>query len=224
MVYWVCGDRYLCPAPGGSAVDYHPFGANFSVTIISPENGIEVGPDQFLINISDFGDVDTIWYNTTDGIRFYDGPVYVNISDIPWEWEGYNSDRNHYYDVKRYELNVWANSTLGFIGTESVRFYVDVTRPNITIISPEYSEVFDTPEVLINISAWDNFGVDRVNYTIMKGDGSWQYIFENETYTEPISVILPDGNYYLSVSVNDTSGNSNYDNLWKCLSARKNWN
>jgi hypothetical protein len=199
--------NYTIPG-NGNGVDYYPFGA-FSVTIISPEFDAEVGPDQVLINISSFGEVDKIWYNTTNGIEYYDGPVYVNTSDIPWEWEWYSWPV--YDDVKRYELNVWANNTLGFMDYESVDFYADVTRPNVTIISPENNEVFDTPEVLINLSAWDNFGVDTVQYSLKQQNWPYEYLVNNETYTEPFSVNLPNGYYNLNVSVNDTSGVTNSD-------------
>ena len=211
------GHPYVYNIPGdGNDVDYHPIGA-FSITIISPDNATEVGPDMFLINISVSGDIDKIWYNTTNGIEYYEGPVYVNVSDIPWSWEWYGWPI--YGDVKTYKLNVWANNTFGFIGYKYVEFYADVTRPNVTIISPEHGEVFDTPEVLINLSAWDNFGVDRVWYGIQQQYWPYEFVFENETYIGPVDVTLPNGNYSLYVNMSDNSGLSDSASVFFTVNA-----
>ncbi|MFC1705081.1 PKD domain-containing protein [Nanoarchaeota archaeon] len=102
-----------------------------------------------------------------------------------------------------YEINLKVTDDDNAFATDvaivNVGTFADVFAPSITIISPQTTS-YNTTSVLVNISATDLSGIDKVWYTINNGQGI--------EYIAPVNLVLSDNLVYtLTVYANDTEGN-----------------
>ncbi len=80
----------------------------------------------------------------------------------------------------------------------------DFTAPNISIYAPTENTIYTKNSLLINFSAFDSIGVDKLWFN----NGN-----SNISYTNPLYINLNSGSYTFIFYANDTSGNLNSSNL-----------
>lgn len=95
------------------------------------------------------------------------------------------------------------NGTTGIIGTSSITFTVDTTKPQITIVLP-LDETYENNSIEINITGsetlnWSLVQILNTNHTLVDDSGQWEYYNGS----------LDDGTYTLTFWFNDTAGNIN---------------
>ncbi|MEM1577431.1 MAG: hypothetical protein QXM27_00190 [Candidatus Pacearchaeota archaeon] len=161
-----------------------------TINILSPEN-ITYYTNIIDLNYTVYDNIaiDSCWYNL-------DYSQNISLPNCQNTTISVN-EGNHY-------LIVYANDTSGNIGYDDVYFSVtsDNEPPNLTIHSP-LNITYTTNEILINITANDNVGVDSIWYSIDNQP--------NVTYINPIYQTFSDGIHILEAWANDTSGNIGYD-------------
>ncbi|MHA1129871.1 MAG: hypothetical protein ACTSQQ_03590, partial [Candidatus Helarchaeota archaeon] len=165
-----------------------------TVSILAPLNDT-YHSSSILINISSSaGDIHRIWY------RLYDraAEMWVDIIDVLW-----TSPTQRVLADGSYGLFVWANDTYGntLSVPENVNFTVDAP-PYIAYLSI-VNETTYVSAILLNISV-EVSDLDTIWYAVFDG-ASWG--ITNTTWTAPVSLVLPDGDYALYIWVNDTQGN-----------------
>ncbi|MFB6144791.1 MAG: S8 family serine peptidase [Candidatus Nanohaloarchaea archaeon] len=106
----------------------------------------------------------------------------------------------------RYKLRLYANNSAGLLASEKVRFAVDETAPNVTVLEP--SGNYSRSDLSINVSSKDGFsvssvklGVGGLNYTLNSSSGN--YWIGNAT--------MPDGDYNITAYSTDRAGNTATD-------------
>ncbi|MHA1360779.1 MAG: hypothetical protein ACTSRC_21870, partial [Candidatus Helarchaeota archaeon] len=186
------GQTQPVPSNVSFAIDSKPP----TVSILAPLNDT-YHSSSTLINISSSaGDIHRIWY------RLYDraAEMWMDIIDVLW-----TSPTQRVLADGSYGLFVWANDTYGntLNVPENVNFTVDAP-PYIAYLSV-VNETTYASAILLNISV-DVSDLDTIWYAVFDG-ASW--VITNTTWTAPVSLELPDGDYTLYIWVNDTQGNVN---------------
>ncbi len=105
-----------------------------------------------------------------------------------------------------HNVTIFANDTSGNLNSSArTTFRVNDTTPPLL----ENTSIRDSNEnesALLNISAWDISGINRVWVRTSTGNYSMQYQSGNTYY---LTIQLPAGEYNLTFNANDTSGNVN---------------
>ncbi|MHA1456211.1 MAG: BspA family leucine-rich repeat surface protein, partial [Promethearchaeota archaeon] len=131
------------------------------------------------ISATDSSGIDTIWYNW-EGINVtYTTALYITFS------EGSNT------------IYAWANDTEGNIASTVVMFTVDLTPPELTIVTP-ISTIYSNATQFVQITGTDTNGIDTIWY-------NWEGT--NDTYTGPEYIEFSEGEITLYAWANDTVGN-----------------
>ncbi|MEX0569184.1 MAG: Ig-like domain-containing protein, partial [Candidatus Njordarchaeota archaeon] len=138
------------------------------VTILSPSNGSYVKSLSLRYSGSD-----------VSGIAYYE----VKLDDGEWRNVGKdttvtflsNEEGLHWMYVRATD---WAGNTGEPAG---VYVYLDLTAPNLTILSPQQGEFLDMDYVIAEWSGSDNYGIDH--YEIRLDDGEWIDIGLGTSYT-----------------------------------------
>ena len=150
------------------------------VEIKSPTNTIFPEAKRLLnITATDDNGIDTIWYNWEGSNETYTAPQNITFS------EGLNT------------IYVWANDSVGNVGSSSVAFTIDTTAPIVEIKSPT-NTIFPEAKRLLNITATDDNGIDTIWY-------NWEG--SNETYTAPQNITFNEGLNTIYAWANDSVGN-----------------
>ncbi|MBB6067567.1 SBBP repeat-containing protein [Methanococcus maripaludis] len=106
-------------------------------------------------------------------------------------------------------LKIYANDTSGNVNSsENISFIVDTTNPELRI---ETSNVSNTSELTINVTATDNIWLNYTNISIVDNSGNLVNSTLNETNgTYMINLSVPaDGIYNISATSFDMVGNTN---------------
>ena len=152
------------------------------ITIESPAN-ITYDDEIILVNLTAIdATLDAIWFfNGTENVTTTNGGdgVFVTFN------EGSNT------------LIAYANDSANNLGTETVLFNVDLTPPNVSIISPA-NITYNIATILVNLTN----SSDAANTLFFNGT-------ENVTYTTPVNVVFNEGSNTLIAYVNDSVGNEN---------------
>jgi surface protein len=151
-----------------------------SVSILNPKNAIYNNATQLIeILATDENGIDKIWYNWEDVNVTYTSPMNITFN------EGVNT------------INIWANDSMGNIGSTNISFYIDSIKPIVSILSPN-DGVYADPAQLVEITATDESGIDAIWY-------NWEGV--NITYTGPTYIAFNEGLNILQVWANDSTGN-----------------
>ena len=153
-----------------------------------------------------------------DNITYYDSNVTVNISaydvnldTILYDWNGTNTTYTEAHNVTFTDgsrtLHVWANDTYGNTNYTNVSFTIETgtdTTPPYFIIIPDDAElnyIYDWAGVFFTADDETEFGTFSVNDTERFVINSTGYL----NWTGKLAA----GQYYVNVTINDTSGNEN---------------
>ena len=151
-----------------------------TIEITSPTNKTYSDAEQLLnITTTDDNGIDTVWYNWEGSNVTYTVPQNITFS------EGLNT------------IYAWANDSEGNVGSTSVAFTIDTIIPIVEITSP-INITYPSTELLLNITATDNKGINTVWY-------NWEG--SNVTYTEPQNITFSEGLNTIYAWVNDSGGN-----------------
>ncbi len=111
--------------------------------------------------------------------------------------ETYTQPITRTYSAGTYTLIAYANTSTNIQNQTNFTFTVDLTPPQITILSPANTS-YSINSVLINLSGSN----DIDTFSFFNGTG-------NETYTTEIYRTFPEGSTTLIAYANDSAGNSN---------------
>lgn len=160
-----------------------------SVAITSPMT-IMYGTRLIALNVTSNTTVSAWWYNLNGTGNTYFTP---------------NITINHSSDGQ-YTIIVYANSTTGDIGSSSVSYYIDSTRPAITVIYPTNGSIINISSIPTSISIYgiasnthlDDAMINDTAWGMNTGTTSnWNFVNNNVTNTT----------YSVLITVNDTAGN-----------------
>jgi len=168
------------------------------LSIVSPERGA----------IYDEGDVTVEWQGSDDtsGIDFYE--VRLDYG----EWMNVGNDEAYTFedlDDGDHTVEVRATDGVGHTASEAVSFTVDTSPPEISILSPDEDELFDSNEVMI---VWDSSdettGISR--HEVRVNGGEWIDVGGSSFYTVRG---LDDGDHTVEVRARDEAGNTEEDDV-----------
>jgi hypothetical protein len=126
------------------------------------------------------------WYSLNNGVTNTTIPVCGNNITGLTSTEGSNTWR------------IYANDSVGNLGSASVTFTIDTIAPAISIISP-IATIYNNRMQLVNITALDT----NLNTTWFFNGTA------NVTYTTPVLVTFAEGSNTLYAYANDSAGNLN---------------
>ena len=136
---------------------------------------------------------------------YLDGEFYRGMPHWTEVVIGALSEGEHYVTVQAFD-------ELGNVNSETNHFTVDLTKPDILIVSPYEGEIVleDSVEITWNVSERDR---PNRGYSIRLDGGMWHSVADVETFTFGL---LTEGHHTVEVSVKDLAGNSNYCvvNFW----------
>jgi len=183
-------------------VSYHIANIAPVISIVSPQDSASYGYNESLaLNFSvidNDGNLDSCWYNIDDVSNI----SLTGCSNVTFNVVGYGN----------YDLNLFANDSLGLLSTISVNFDVLVGAPTIIMGNPnnaylnDSSVVFEYTPTDVDLEAcelWGNFsGFFEKNQTNVTPDNG---IVNN------FNLGLNDGGYIWNVRCNDTLDNSAFN-------------
>ncbi len=102
-----------------------------------------------------------------------------------------------------HQVDVKVVDTEGRIGSDSVKFYIDLTSPSIELLSPTNNSYMNTRDVRLEWDSSDNFGIDHFDIRI--DDGSWINIGSSSSYD---CRGLDEGVHKIYIRAVDRAGNS----------------
>ncbi|NOQ48805.1 MAG: PGF-pre-PGF domain-containing protein, partial [Methanococcoides sp.] len=159
--------------------------ANFSIDTTAPTVTIELPQNTTYatktvnLNVSADEDVAIWMYNVNGtGNHTFTPNITLNLPD---------GDHN---------VTVFANDTVGNVGSSMVNFSIDTIAPTVTIVLPQ-NTTYATKTVNLNVSADEDVAI-------------WMYNVNatgNHTFTPNITLTLPEGKHNVTVFAKDTVGN-----------------
>jgi len=165
-----------------------------SITYTTPINGSFSLDSTIDVNYTIVeANLDSCWYsNDTLGVNTTLNNC-INITNVSWS-------------EARHNVTVWANDTTGNVGSSNITFTLDLSLPALTNISNQTTE-YDN-NFSYDINATDSVGVDcfTVNDTDNFQINCSGYLENNTRLNIEI--------YYLNITVNDSTGNSNSSIMW----------
>ncbi len=148
------------------------------------------------------------WTGSDDvsGIDYYE----VKIGEEDWIYKALNTT-HLFTDLEEgiHTVYVRVTDNAGNNATDNVTFTVDVTDPNVEIISPGDGDVFSTGNVTVEWTGSD-MGSGISHYEIRLNEGEWDNV---GTDTEYIFEGLTDGEHTVDVRALDHANNSAVDNV-----------
>ncbi|WP_167880881.1 PGF-pre-PGF domain-containing protein [Methanococcoides sp. AM1] len=152
-----------------------------SVTIESPQNKAY---DTNTVNLNVSADEDVmVWMYNLNGEGNKTFTPNTTLSSLP---EG------------EYDITVFANDTIGNIGSAAISFSIDTITPTVTIESPQ-NTTYDTSTVSLNVFADEDVAIWMYN---LNGEG-------NNTFTPNTTLSsLSDGEHNVTVFASDSAGNT----------------
>ncbi|MFW9820626.1 MAG: hypothetical protein ACFFE5_13535, partial [Candidatus Thorarchaeota archaeon] len=168
------------------------------ITINAPLSNSLYGNDSPDFEISvNVANLDKVWY-MLDGYpeKYIITEFYGTINQTAWDYFG-----NVSITVKFY-----ANDTAGNVRIQDISIRKDIIAPIIKVIQPIEATVGNNPPI-IKVIAYDS-NLDSIWYRI----GTYYSSLENNIEKQVDALIweeLPQGEYYLYISANDSLGNIN---------------
>ncbi|MGM0771217.1 MAG: PGF-pre-PGF domain-containing protein, partial [Halobacteriota archaeon] len=192
----------------------HPFNPNTTLTIPDGNHNITVlAKDTMgnmaseIVNFSIDTTAPTVIIeqplNTTYGSNIVNLNVSADENVNTWTYNVDNSGKHSFVpnitlDLPDgdHQITVFANDTVGNIGSETVNFSVDATAPTVTIENP-LNIAYTTDEINLNVSADEN-----VNTWIYNIDNTG-----NHSFIPNITLSSPEGRHNITVFAKDKAGN-----------------
>ncbi len=168
------------------------------VEITSPSDGEAFSSTNVTVEWSGSDDV--------SGIDYYE----VKIGEEDWIYKALNTT-HLFTDLEEgiHTVYVRVTDNAGNNATDNVTFTVDVTDPNVEIISPGDGDVFSTGNVTVEWTGSD-MGSGITHYEIRLNEGEWDNV---GTDTEYIFEGLTDGEHTVDVRAFDHANNRAVDNV-----------
>lgn len=131
-----------------------------NINIVYPGNNTYWNDDTIDINytVSDAGGVDSCWYSNDTYSVNITLPNCANITNVVWA-EG------------QHNVTIWANDTNNNINSSSIVFYIDLTPPNATHISPQNGTKNATTQQNMTVNATDDVGLVNITLFIYNNSG-----------------------------------------------------
>ena len=149
------------------------------IQILSPIASYNGSVNQWLeISSSDENGLSTVWYNWAGTNITYSGPGLVEFT------EGTHT------------LYVWANDSVGNLGSTSIVFTIDLTPPTLQINSP-LTLIYNQTSLTVTLDASDD---QELNTTWYNWAGT------NITYDHALDISFPEGFHTLYAWANDSAG------------------
>ena len=157
-----------------------------------PENNSYVPANpQVSYNVTDDWDFSKVIYDAGGG----NSTVYSGSGFVQAGWLVNGEER----------LDLWAYDKAGNVNYTYLRYFVDVNAPSFDAVGPENNSYLKTVDnVTINVS--DNFNVSSLWYNNNAGSGNVTVDINSSFNPDWTS----EGEQFLDVWINDTSGNLNY--------------
>uniref|UniRef100_D7DSZ6 Periplasmic copper-binding protein n=2 Tax=Methanococcus voltae TaxID=2188 RepID=D7DSZ6_METV3 len=113
----------------------------------------------------------------------------------------------------KYSLKVYAMDNINNTNVSSeYTFKVDTTAPTFTVHSPENKSIFNVNHFMVNITATDSSGVDKI---VSELYGNWNItLAEYPTFYYTSYNLLDEGNHSLIFYAFDNAGNRAVKKLW----------
>jgi len=163
-----------------------------SLIVESPINGTNYSSPLMELKFTASDDylIDRCWYTNTTGQN-------ITLSNC--------SNTTFYAKVGTNNITVYVNDTSNNINSTQIFFTVDLTTPNVNLISPKNYDVFyttnETENISIEFTATDNLAIDKCWYELSNGS---LYDLPN---CENTTILLPYGQWIINISANDSAGN-----------------
>jgi hypothetical protein len=185
------------PLTGSYTTDY----TNPSITLTTPSNNSNITQNSVTVSINVNEALTNAWYSLDSGLN--------NISMANSSLYIYSHANTSIAD-RIYNLSIWANDSVGNIGSllgnnfRIITTAPDTTAPVITIYSPFNASYFISNSVLINISSDETLGWAGyiLNSNPLANLGNYSSYNWNITLTS-----LSEGQYNWTIFANDTSNN-----------------
>ncbi len=177
---------------------------NFTVDTTHPEMEITSPDHGELLNQNDVTVEWTGMDETTEIDRFevrVDGEDWIDVGkNESYIFEGLSEGE------QLFELRGW--DTAGNSGIVSINFTIDITPPDLSIISPSSGEVIHNTSVIVNWEGHDNSGINY--YEVRMDGGDWIYMdkLTRNTFNE-----LSDGEHTVEVRAWDNAGNNRTESV-----------
>ncbi|MFX1497777.1 MAG: NosD domain-containing protein [Promethearchaeota archaeon] len=170
------------------------------INVINPASHSVFGinPPVCDVTFYDRNDVNTTWYQLTDGItttspRIWSGWIYID------DWNAMSNGS--------ITLIFYANDTVGNIGMIEVSIYKDIIGPYINIINPTPNSVFGKPVPSCTVTFYDINGLDTTWYQLTNGVITTPLReWTNFIYTSDWNA-MPNGTVFIVFFANDTLDN-----------------
>ncbi len=185
-------------SPETYSVDIHYESQNTapSLNITSPQNisyNLELSAIDYIVSDAE-GNLDSCWYSLNQGITNVTVLCGENITGLGSE-QGDNT------------WSVWANDSLGYLGNDSVTFFIDSLSPNVTIEFPEGGGNYNSATLDLNFSVIE----DNLN-------SCWYSLDNGITNTtlpgcSDSSITASQGANFLVVWASDNIGNEGEDSV-----------
>ena len=97
----------------------------------------------------------------------------------------------------------------GNIANYTLSIYVDTTKPNITLVGPEYDANLTSTSAILNITATDNLAPNMTCSINLDGTDVITQNITSSDYLEYLATNLSEGVHYWNATCADLAGNSN---------------
>ena len=184
---------------GNIATDSVRFTVDISapaVRILSPPNDTYIGSSNVTVTWSGADNIGVDHYE----VRI-DGGSWIDVGNATsYEFMGL-SEGEHRVEVRAYDY-------AGNVGSTSVVFYVDLSPPTVSILSPSNGTYFNVRDITVEWNGSDSVGIDY--YEVRIDGGSWINVGTSTSYT---FTNVEEGYHIVEVRAVDHVGNIDKDSV-----------
>ena len=190
----------------GTSITFNIDSSALSISILDPSSNFYTTNSSIHVNYSVSGDnIDSCWYTNDSMTSNTTLAGCANITSVSWG-EG------------QHNVTIYANDSVGTINSGSLTFYVDLSGPNVTLVSPTNNNVDNSvgdANVLFNCSVVDNLNLANVSLYITNSSNSSFILnqttnISGESTSSNWTLGLSNGNYTWSCLVSDEVGFNNW--------------
>ena len=171
-----------------------------NIEVLEPENNTYIATETI-----------TISWNTSDNMAAFSS---IRIDNQNW----INLERATSYKANlpegQHTIEILVQDLVGNNNTTKIIIHVDITNPNITIISPNDCDVVSSSEVTVIWNGTDNYNI--AYYLVRVDDQNWI-----KTNSNNHTFVLSDGVHTITVIAIDNAGNSAQSEIVITVSASK---
>jgi len=133
-----------------------------SILILYPSNNTNTSNKQINVNYTAFDagvGISSCWYSNTSGAVNYSLSGCANITGVTW-LEGIN------------KVDIWANDSMNNVNKGSIRFTVDITAPNATLLVPANNSYSKSTSNNFTANISDNLGIQNATLNVINSTGN----------------------------------------------------